>query len=223
MKATLILFQLFFCSPVFSQVNKPFDPTVREGKSEIYFGFISSSSFKLKGSQGGELNAQNGFGGIVEGGYNVSKRLYFGMLFSMHKQNYRSNVTLDNSTEDEFLSDLTFTSIEFTSRINLLETAFTPYIEGSAGITHLNSGVPSGQELNRCWWDPYYNKTVCAEYYPNETKVAFSYSVGAGLHYELTQKANVQLAVRYRGIQSAYNDEFPELFSFGFSIGYIIP
>lgn len=223
MKNIFCLFLLITTLPVFGQVNGFFEPSIREGRSEIYFGFISSSSFKLKGSSGGELNAQNGFGGIIEGGYNLTKRLYFGMLFSMQNSNYRSNVTLDNSNEDTFLSSLLFSTIEFTSRFNLLPTTFTPYVEGSVGITHINSGVPSGQEVNRCWWDPYYDKQVCETLYPNESKVSFSYSVGAGIHYEITTKANIQLAARYRFVQAAFNDNFPELFSFGLSIGYIIP
>ncbi|WP_127716672.1 outer membrane beta-barrel protein [Halobacteriovorax sp. HLS] len=223
MKSIICIAFILFSLPSFAQVNSLFGPSVREGRSEIYFGFLSSSSFKLKGASGGELNAQNGFGGIIEGGYNLTKRLYFGMLFSMHNVNYRSNVTLDNSNEDSFISDLLFSSVEFTSRFNLLPTTFTPYVEGSMGITHINSGVPSGQEVNRCWWDPYYDKQVCETQYPNETKVAFSYSVGAGIHYEITSRANIQLAARYRFIQSAFNDNFPELFSFGLSLGYIIP
>lgn len=222
MKIISLLALLLISINSYSQVNGFLDPTIREGKSEIYFGFMSNSSFKLKGSQGGELNAQSGFGGIVEGGFNLTKRLYFGMLFSMHQQNYRSNVTADG-TEDQFLSDLVFTSIEFTSRFNLLPTAFTPYVEGSLGITHINSGVPSGQPVNKCWWDPYYDKEVCEDYYPNETKMSFSYSVGLGVHYEVTSRANIQLAGRYRFIQTGFNDSFPEQFSFGLSIGYIIP
>ena len=210
----------------FSQVNSLFDPTIREGKSEIYFGFMSNASFDLKGSQGGELNARSGFGGIVEGGYNLSKRLYFGMLFSMHKQNYQSNVIVDNTgtiTEDQFLSDLLFTSIEFTTRFNLFPTAFTPYLEGSLGMTHINSGVPSGQPVTGCYWDPYTDKEVCNDIYSNATKISFSYSVAAGLHYEITSRANIQLSGRYRFIQTGFNDDFPDQFSFGLSIGYIIP
>lgn len=201
--------------------NKFSDRSPRKDSTEVFFGFIHTDGFKLKGKNGGSLEGSSSFGGLVEGGLNYTNKLYFGMLFSMSKSNTRAHVTLDTGVPEDHISSFLFSTLEFVTRYNFLPYSFTPYVEGAIGLTYIDSGVSSGQSNDKCWWDPKSGKYICGNY-PTYSKTMFSSSLGTGLRYEVTKTAIVKFGGNYRYYHYGDASNTPHLFSFGFSIGYLI-
>jgi opacity protein-like surface antigen len=149
-----------------------------------------STSWNGEGGSGVDLNATWGFG--FGFGYNISDHFQMNGLFSWSARNY--NATIVNATTGEatrFGNTLYSSTFSLNGVFYLLEGDITPFVSGGAGITYLDTNIPTGLGGTACWWDPWYGY-VCSSSYPTKTESDVSYNVGIGVRFDLNRQFSLQ-------------------------------
>lgn len=81
---------------------------------------------------------------------------------------------------------------KFGLNFNLLKSAFTPYATANVGWAFIDTNIPDAPPQSVCWWDPWYGY-VCGAYQSTRTVDEFTYGVGAGLRWDITDSFTVKL------------------------------
>jgi opacity protein-like surface antigen len=73
----------------------------------------------------------------------------------------------------------------------LLQGDISPFVSGGAGITYVDTSIPTGLGTPVCWWDPWYGY-VCDNGYPTKTETDVSYNLGIGVRFDLNRQFSLQ-------------------------------
>lgn len=219
MKILLILF--FAISNTFANINSYKEQSTREGSTEVSMGFGMSQQSKYEGKNTGRVNLDPGLALRIDAGYHFNPHIYIGGVFSMNMVDYSADAVDDNGDDINYDSSLGFGSLEFLTKYTFFNTALSPYVEGSLGFSQIDSGVPSGEVVADCWWDPYHNEYVCGDRYPNKMKTVLSYSAGAGINYEMSRSFLLNAGVNCRYYVYHKTENFPFQLTYSVSFGYL--
>jgi opacity protein-like surface antigen len=158
-------------------------PTQRAGKWESTFGLYLTGSESAGGINESSVDIDSGYGAGFSAGYNFTQNLALRFDGSWSRADYEA--VLDS--EDDGLVTISHRLSAFTGQFNgvwnILDGAFTPYLQAGVGWTYLDSNVSDGPPTTGCWWDPWWGY-ICSNFYSTYSETNFSWNVGAGLRYE---------------------------------------
>jgi opacity protein-like surface antigen len=158
----------------------------RKGRWEFYLltNWVDSQTIEFTGRSSIDVSDDHGWG--FGFGYNVNEHFELAGEFSWISANYRVNTLDQNNQPARTSGRLDAGTTNFNGTYNILKGPITPYVTGGLGWTFIDSNIPSGPPGATCWWDPWWGY-VCSGYQPTHTESSFSYNVGAGLRWDVTE------------------------------------
>jgi len=152
--------------------------------------FTNSRLLQFQNGAEADINERSSLGFGL--GYNFNKFLEVDLTFSSSNANYTgTRIEEDTGNQEKFVSNLYTSSINFGVTLNLLPSAFTPYIGASIGSTYIDSGIPTGETGTGCWWDPWWGY-ICYPYAQTYTATKVNYGASVGLRYDFNRKLYIK-------------------------------
>ena len=153
----------------------------------------------FSGDNGTALKVEDDLGWGFGFGYNVNEALNIGFAFSWHSANYTATYVSDTDPTDlQYYSNRLDTStFGLTTDYQVGKGRIKPYASGNLGWTMLDSNIYAGVG-GGCYWGPF--GYVCSTYPTTYGATKFSYGLGAGLRFELTQKAFLRAGYEHNWI-----------------------
>jgi opacity protein-like surface antigen len=204
-RLALLLLLLCFSATVEAQrfnQKKIYDSTrYQQWEVSLLVQGQSGTDEAFEGGSSLEIDDEWGWGLTI--GWNWTERLNLAYKFTLVKPGYAATIVPEDP--DEIAPTIDYSMSKYAHQLNLtyhfLKGPLTPYIQAGAGMTKLDSNVPSRPPATGCWWDPWWGWICVTEWSTYET-TEFSYNVGLGLRWDLSD------AFFVRG---SYNREFVSL------------
>jgi hypothetical protein len=181
-------------------------------------GFTNAKSIQFDGGATADINEHSSFSiGI---GYNYNDHLEIDLDLGSGNANYVGTRILDDGSNTAEKYNGTF----YTSHMNLgltynfIASRFTPFIKGNIGLSYIDSGIPTGDYGNICWWDPWWGY-YCAPYAATYTTSDFSYGADLGLRFDITNKVFIKGSVGKTYID-LNNTSTPDFTTYKFIVGF---
>jgi hypothetical protein len=198
----------------------------RKEKFEFFLSPQLTNSKNLQFDNGAEANLNKRSALAFGFGYNVNNHIELSLQFAASNGNYTGTRIIDNDPENPDLPNgpTKFTSNMYTSSINLgftyniLSGPFTPYLSANIGSTYIDTGVPTGDRVTGCWWDPWWGY-ICTPVTQTYTSTEVNYGGGAGLRYDFNRKLFMKggVDINYLELNSSNTPDFITYkFTFGF-------
>jgi hypothetical protein len=180
--------------------------------------FTNSKVLQFEGGAEADINDQSSLG--FGFGYNLNANIELDVLFSSSNANYTITAIPENPSDDPIKSSTSLytSTISFGFTYNLVKGPFTPYVSANLGYTYIDSGIPTGNIGNVCYWYPYYGY-VCGPVAETYTSTEFNYGAGIGLRYDFNRKLYIKgdVSQNYLDINSSNTPDFTTYrFIFGF-------
>lgn len=201
-----MVFSQFACAGGFTDVSN------REGTWEAGFIINQVDSWDASGRGGSSIDIDSDTGWGFALGYNFNAHLNLSFLFTHNEQQYDADI-VDASAPTNIVTishELDNDVYEFNFSYHFLDRALTPYISGGVGWTYLDSNISSGDGGLVCWYD-YWWGYVCDSYYSTYSDTSFSYSVGAGMRWDIVSGFTLKASVNQRFIDLDNTSESPDL------------
>lgn len=169
----------------------------REMRWQFSFPISFTSGSSYDGSDGTSIDVSDDVGFGVGFGYNLSEKLFLGVDFTWLNANYDAFIPSDFDGDQvaddsvELAGTLEATNLQFVGQYNFLDRRITPFVRGSFGWTWVDSNIPSGPTEGVCWWDPWWGY-VCDTWQPTYSDTSFAYGLGAGVHFDVTDKVFIE-------------------------------
>ncbi len=156
---------------------------IRAEKWEIFFAptVIEAKTLEYGHGAKASINGRTAFAFGI--GYNFTEHLEVSVLMSSSSANYTGTRVNEHGDKESFTDTMYSSSFNLQGTYNFMEGPFTPYINGYIGSTYIDSGVPTGEEGDYCWWDPWWGY-VCGPYRVTYTATKFSYGFDLGARYD---------------------------------------
>ena len=165
----------------------------RDGKWEFFLTpqVTNSKTLEFENGSKASINKRSSLGFGL--GYNMNPHVELTMKFATSNANYTGTLIPEDDPGNpvKVSSSLYTSSIDFGVTYNFFSNAFTPYVSANFGSTYIDSGVPTGDIINSCWWDPWYGY-ICRPAAQTYTSTEFNYGVGAGLRYDFNRKLYIK-------------------------------
>lgn len=159
------------------------EPTQRAGKWESTVGLYLTGSESSDGLNNSSLDIDSGYGLGFSAGYNFTQHLALRFDGAWSRADYDAVLDTENDGLVNISHELSAFNGQFNGVWNILDGAFTPYLQAGIGWTYLDSNVTDGPPSTGCWWDPFWGY-ICSNFYSTYSETNFSWNVGAGLRYE---------------------------------------
>lgn len=156
----------------------------REGRWETAVQLLYSSSENIKGDRQSEVDIDSDFGLGFSAAYNFSPNLSVGGDFMYLTPDYDAVFNTEESGLVSVDHEMDIFSGQFGATWNFFDSTFTPFVSAGLGWTYVDSNIADGPPVTGCWWDPFWGY-ICDTYYSSYDDTSFSYSVAAGIRYEL--------------------------------------
>lgn len=177
-------------------------------------GFIINhiDSWDASGSGGSSIDIDSDTGWGFALGYNFNAHFNMGFEFTHNEQQYDATlVDATASSNTVVLShELDNDYYNFNFTYHFLDRNLTPYISGGLGWTYIDSNISDGDGGLVCWYD-YWWGYVCDSYYSTYSDTSFSYSVGAGMRWDISRAFTLKASVNQRFIDLDNTSESPDL------------
>ena len=180
--------------------------------------FTNSQSIQSDTGASADINEHSGFGiGI---GYNYSDQLEIELDFGSGNANYSGTRIVDdgNNTQEQYTGSFYTSHMNLGLTYNLMAARFTPFIKGNIGLTYIDSGIPTGDIVNGCWWD-WWGYYYCGSYAVTYTTSDLSYGADLGLRFDITNKIFIKGSVGKTYIDLS-NTETPDFTQYKFIVGF---
>jgi opacity protein-like surface antigen len=181
--AAPLLIALLALTSLSAQAQWSNSSSTRAGKWESNIGVFFTGSESSDGLNESSLDIDSGYGLGFGFGYNFTENLALRFDGAWSRADY--DAVLD--TEDSGLVEINHTLSLFNGQVNgvwnILDGAFTPYLQAGIGWTYVDSNIADGPPVTGCWWDPWWGP-ICSNFYSTYQETNFSWNVGAGLRYE---------------------------------------
>ena len=199
MKTFTLFAVLAFCAST-AQAQQSSD---RAGSWEYGVQIISMPSENFSGQQGASLDIGDDTGWGVTGGYNFTNRLVVMLDMNFMTPNYSATRIIENPLQaDSVSAELEVFTIQLKGVLNLLEGPFTPFVEAGAGWTTVDSNIIAGPPTTGCWFDPWWGY-VCDTFFETYHDTRTSYSMAAGLRYDMPNGLSLKASYGLQEIDSS--------------------
>ena len=171
-----------------------FDERAREWNLSLNTLFLASESYS--GSNGSSLDIKDDWGIGFMVGYDFTNHFALGFEMNFLKPRYNLTIVPDEANPTPFTvsQKLTIFNGLLTGTYNILKGPVTPFIDLSAGWTHLDSNVVDQPPVTGCWWDPWWGY-ICQNFWSTYTDTSFSYGGGLGVRWDINR--NIFLRASY--------------------------
>jgi len=197
----------------------------RAEKWQFYLAPQFTNSKLLQFDNGAEADINEHSSWAFGIGYNVNEHIELNLAFSAGNSNYSGTRIIDNTPEDpdnpngpqDFTANLYTSTIKFDFTYNLLKSDFTPFVAANIGSTYIDSGVPTGDYITGCWWDPWWGY-VCYPTAQTYTSTEFTYGASLGVRYDINRQLFIKAGAsrNYLDISSSNSADFTTYqFAFG--------
>jgi opacity protein-like surface antigen len=196
-------FALFAVLAVCASAAQAQQSSDRAGSWEYGVQVISMPSENFTGQQGTSLDIGDDTGWGVTGGYNFTNRLAVMLDMSFLTPNYSATRVIENPLQaDSVSAELEVFTIQLKGVLNLLEGPFTPFVEAGAGWTTVDSNIIAGPPTTGCWFDPWWGY-VCDTFFETYHDTRTSYSMAAGLRYDMPNGLSLKASYGLQEIDSS--------------------
>ena len=160
-------------------------PGGRGGEWEFFLPvtYAESSSITGKGGSSAALSSDIGMGfGLA---YNINDRFAISGSFTWNGQSYDATVVSSSTgTSEHRVGTLDSDTFAINATYHLSDKDLTPFVSVGAGITTLDSNIPSTDApIYSCWYDPYWGY-ICGYYTPTKIRSEVSYNAGVGVRWD---------------------------------------
>jgi len=185
-----------------------FGPSKRTRYWEFSIQTRYTNSQDFEGSYGTRVSVEDDLGWGFNLGYNLNERFNIGGSFTWRTVDYTARIVNAESATDtqNYTGWLDTANIALNATWNVLANRFTPYLQGSLGWAMLDTNIPSDIEY-ACWWDPWYGY-ICSDYLSTYGEDDLSYSLGAGVSWQLTDAFGIRVGYEKGWIDGATTDGF---------------
>lgn len=187
------------------------DSSNRSGKWEGGFIINRVESWDISGGSGSsaDIDSDTGWGFTL--GYNFNEHLNLGFDFIHNEQSYDATIVSGSApfTTVDFSHELDNDLYQFNFSYNLLATALTPFVSAGVGWSYIDSNISTGDGGLVCWYDPWWGY-VCNSYYSTYSDTSFTYTLGAGLRWDLGRSFTVKASLNRRFVDLDGVSESPE-------------
>lgn len=219
----LLLLTLLY-SVTSNAVPGTFDTRAQRWEFFLAPQFTNSKLLQFDNGAEADINERSSLG--FGFGYNIDRHIELTLTFAASNANYSGTRIIDNNPPDpdvpngpqKFSASLYTSTIDFGFTYNLLKNPLTPYVSANLGWTYIDSGIPTGNIVTGCWWDPWWGY-VCTPTAQTYTDSRFNYGAGAGLRYDFNRKIFIKggVSINYIDIGSSNTPDFTRYnFIFGF-------
>lgn len=153
-------------------------------------------------------------------GYNVNNFFSLSGNFSWSDIDYNVNAPAETIGNPAVRGNGTLetSTLSVNGTLNLLPTAFTPFVTGGVGATYIDTNVPNGSPYPVCWYDPWYGY-YCGTVVPTKDETDFSYSLGAGLRWDVTETFFMKASANKMWLDASGNVAHPTFLSYSLDFG----
>lgn len=184
-----------------------FGPSSRTGYWDYCFQIRYTDSKDLSGNLGSRLSLEDDLGWGFNAGYNFNERLSVGLLVAWRAVDYAAHVVVPDFEDPvDFNGWMDTANLQLNATVNVLKNRFTPYVTGGFGWALVDTNIPAELGVD-CWWDPWWG-WICLDSGANIGEDAASYSVGAGLSWQLTENFFVRAGYEKSWIDIERADNF---------------
>jgi len=192
-------------------------PGSRTGQWQISLipSYTSSQLVEFDGGATADINGHSGFG--IGFGYNFSDYLELELDIGSANGNYTGTSIPDDGTNtpEKFNGSLYTSHMNLGLTYNFIASRLTPFVKGNLGLTYVDSGIPTGNIRNVCWWDPWWGY-FCGPVAETYTASELNYGADLGIRFDVTSKVFLK-----GSIGKSYID-FDKSSSTGFTIYKVI-
>ena len=193
--------------------------TFRDNRWEGTLQLLGSSSESSDGEMGSSIAVDSAVGFGFGFAYNFNEHFAIGFDGSWVRPKY----TAVYNTEEDGLQTLRHKMTIFNGQINgiwnIINGAFTPYLQAGLGWTYIDSNVTDGPPVTGCWWDPWWGY-ICSSFYSTYSTTKFSWGAEAGLRYDFDNDMFIKGGYSLVNINSGNNSVDPSLNMWRLQVGW---
>lgn len=180
-----------------------FSTSSRAGSWDFGLTITDQSSEVLYGQEDSSLDIASRVGWGLTALYNANDHLAVGLDFVWNRPNYEATrIVEDPMAPDTVRSKLDMFSYEVKGVYHIVDGAFTPFVEASAGWTNMDSNIPDGPPTSGCWWDPWWGY-ICNSYYSTYSKTRFSYGGAVGFRFDMRGGVGIKASYGVKEIDTS--------------------
>jgi opacity protein-like surface antigen len=197
----------------------------REGSWETTFGvvFQNSSDADFQGGTKAEFDSDTSF--VFGLGYHYTDNLEFGGRLGLGTTDYEASIVTDadgDGSQDgsvDVRGDLESTTLLLDATWNFMSGPFSPFVTGAIGWSWVDTNIATGPPQTGCWWDPWWGY-VCTSFQDTKTLDGFTYQLGVGARYDVTDTVAVHGSYRINWIDFDKAKGTPDFDGFQLSFGW---
>jgi opacity protein-like surface antigen len=156
-------------------------------------GDVSYQPSQDMNGEGTKVAFDDDIGLSLYAGYRMSSRLefQFGLDWSTIDYNASFPSPINPGTTIGVDTELEAFTPFAKANFNFLDGPITPFISAGIGWAFVDTNIPDGLPQTGCWWDPWYGQ-VCSTFQSTHSADAFTYDVGLGLRWDLSNGYSVR-------------------------------
>ena len=188
-------------------------------ETRLDVNFENSSSWDFDGGTTADLDSSTGF--TLGFAYHYTDNLEFGANFEFDSQDYEADIA-SGTVPGLFFpvsGDLDNFRLMFDGTYNILPGKFTPYVSAAIGWTWMDTNLATQPPQTGCWWDPWWGY-ICTTYQNTKTLDGFTYRLGAGLRYDVSDQFSIHAAYRFTWTEVENAKGTPDSDGFLLGIGW---
>lgn len=221
-RAGAILLLAGFTATAPAQIPMATEPIERSAKVELYgLGqYLHSEDFEVRGPYG-DLKLEmddTGLGGFGFA-YHANPFLSVRAEFMFGGATFRSQVPTRTGGSTELEMDAFLHTGRLNLDYNIINRRLTPFLTAGIGYQYLETEIKTAPPVTVCWWDPWWG-WVCDTDYPRASEWDFTWNVGAGVRWDITDSLFVKVQVGANWLQYSGSSSITTQLEGFFCIGW---
>ncbi|WP_440874945.1 outer membrane beta-barrel protein [Thalassotalea sp. PLHSN55] len=172
-------------------------PSVRSGKWEATFMLTHNDERFLQGQALSSVDIKEATGWGASVGYNFNEHFLVNLEMLSSVPNYQATFVTDEVDPqlETINHKMNVVHTQLNAVYNFSAERLSPFVQGGVGWTYVDSNIADGPAQGICWWDPWWGY-VCDGFQPTYHESNFSYNLGVGLRYELSNEMIFKVSYR---------------------------
>lgn len=192
----------------------------RAGTFETRLGILVQNSAEAEFNGGTQVEFDSDMGFKLGFAYHYTDNLEFGVNMGLGQTDYEAEIFGDEPGESFGVrGDLEYTTLTVDGTWNILSGPFSPFLTATVGWTWVDTNIASGPPETGCWWDPWYGY-ICATWQDTRTVDGFTYGLGVGARYDISDQFAVHGSYRIDWIDLDEAQGTPDFDGFQLSVGW---